>query len=252
MSRVALVTGAGRGIGRATALLLAREGHRVMAVARSADELASLKQNAPSIETLALSLGYPDGCDEAIAATRDRLGPIEILVNNAGVGSTLSDSIFDQTDATWNETMAVNIRAPFFLTRAAAFDMREHGFGRIVMVSSTSGQAGSPNDVAYTTSKHALVGLMRATAQDVGTFGGTCNAVMPGWVYTEMAERSAALHGRRSGLSRDDIWAARDALHPRGKSLSPDEVAAVIGFLCSDAASGVNGETVSVDAGGAG
>jgi NAD(P)-dependent dehydrogenase (short-subunit alcohol dehydrogenase family) len=145
--------------------------------------------------------------------------------------------------------MAVNLEAPFLLSQEASRDMREAGWGRIVMVSSTAGQIGSPRNISYTTSKHALLGLMRAAAQDVGTFGGTCNAVLPGWVYTSMADRSAERHAQQKGQSTDEIWAWRDQLYPRGKALQPEEIAEVIAFLCTDAASGVNGEALTVAAG---
>jgi NAD(P)-dependent dehydrogenase (short-subunit alcohol dehydrogenase family) len=146
--------------------------------------------------------------------------------------------------------MAINLEAPLVLSQEASRDMRELGYGRIVMVSSTSGEIGSPRNIAYTTSKHALVGLMRAAAQDVGTFGGTCNAVMPGWVYTSMANRSAARTAERRAITVDEVWRQRDAVYPRGKSLTPEEIAEVIAFLCSDEASGVSGETITVAAAG--
>lgn len=247
--RVALVTGAGKGIGRATALALARRGARVMAATRSADDLESLRAEA-DVATIAVDLATAAGCAEAVTATRARLGPIEILVNNAGIGSTYSETIFDQPDDGWEQTLAINLEAPFRLTREAARDMRAGGYGRIVMVSSTSGQIGSPRDVAYTTSKHGLVGLMRAVAKDVGEFGITCNAVMPGWIHTPMADRSAARTAASRGLTVEDVWVERDALYPRGSALVPEEVAETIAFLCSAAASGVSGETIAVDASG--
>ncbi len=248
--RVALVTGAGRGIGRSAALLLARRGARVMAVARTAAALESLAAEEPSIAWHAVSLDGESGCDEAITVTRERLGPIAIVVNNAGVGSADDREIWNQTAEGFRATMALNLEAPFLLTRAASEDMRAAGWGRIVMVSSTSGQVGSPRNIAYTTSKHGLIGLMRATAQDVGTFGGTCNAVLPGWVYTEMAERSATRQMGRTGQTREAVWAERDAGYPRGRSLTADEIGETIAFLCSDAASGINGEAITVAAGG--
>jgi 3-hydroxybutyrate dehydrogenase len=199
--RVALVTGAGRGIGRATALLLARRGARVMAVSRTPETLDGLEAEGVAA-TLAIDLATRDACEQAVEETRRRLGPIELLVNNAGVGSTFSDAIFTQPLGDWQTTMAVNLDAPFHLTQLASADMRARGYGRIVMVSSTSGLDGSPDDVAYTSSKHGLIGLTRAVAQDVGSFGGTCNAVCPGWVYTPMADRSAASTARRSASRR--------------------------------------------------
>jgi NAD(P)-dependent dehydrogenase (short-subunit alcohol dehydrogenase family) len=247
--RVALVTGAGRGIGRSTAALLAQRGARVMAVARTEAELATLAAEQPGIEWMTASLHTPEACREVIAETRKRLGPITIIVNNAGVGSADDGAIWEQDYDAFRFTMAVNLEAPFLLSQEASRDMREAGFGRIVMVSSTAGEIGSPKNISYTTSKHALLGLMRAAAQDVGTFGGTCNAVLPGWVRTSMAETSAERHAERKGQTVDDIWAWRDALYPRGRALDPQEIAEVIAFLCTDAASGVNGEALTVAAG---
>src|SRR5204863_7282757 len=134
-----------------------------------------------------------EGCERVVVAARSRLGPVEMLVLNAGIGSGHERAIWEQDPAVWRETMAVNLDGPFFLTRLAAADMKERGWGRIVMVSSTSGELGSPRCSAYTASKHGLMGLMRAVAQDLGPYGVTCNAVLPGWVRTEMAERAARL-----------------------------------------------------------
>jgi len=246
--RVAIVTGAGRGIGRATALILARRGARVLAVSRAQDTLDALAAEEPSIATLAVDLATREACEATVAAAH-RLGPVEILVANHGIGSTFSGNVFDQDLADYAQTIAVNLDAPFHLAQLAGRDMRERGYGRMVMVSSTSGLHGSPGDVAYTTSKHGLIGLVRATAFDVGTFGGTCNAVCPGWVHTPMADRSAARSASRGGVSVDDVWAARDALYPRGRAIQPEEVAELIAFLCSEASSGVNGEAIRVAAG---
>jgi NAD(P)-dependent dehydrogenase (short-subunit alcohol dehydrogenase family) len=248
--RVALVTGAGRGIGRAACVALAARGARVMAVSRTEEELRSLAAET-GVEWIAASLATAEACREIAAETRRRLGPIAILVNNAGVGSADDGHVWDQDLDAFQATMAVNLIAPLVLSQEASRDMREMGYGRIVMVSSTSGQVGSERNIAYTVSKHALVGLMRAAAQDVGMFGGTCNAVMPGWVYTAMANRSAARTAERRDMTVEQVWRERDALYPRGTSLTPDEIAAAIAFLCSDAASGVNGETITVAAGAA-
>jgi 3-hydroxybutyrate dehydrogenase len=247
--RVALVTGAGRGIGRACALALAREGARVMAVSRTAGELESLASEAP-IEWTACSLATEEGCDEVVRETRARLGPIEILVNNASIGSVHDETIFELSTEQWRRYLAINLEASYFLTRAASHDMRERGWGRIVMVSSTNGLYGAPRAVGYTISKHAVLGLMRSVAQDVGAHGITCNAVCPGWVHTEMADLSAAREGERRGVDAAEIWRERDAQHPRGSALAPEEVAASIAFLCSSAAAGISGQAITVNAAG--
>ncbi len=248
--RVALVTGAGRGIGRETALALHRAGARVMAVSRTASELESLAAEAP-IEWSATSLETEAGCDEVVAETRRRLGPIEILVSNASIGSTYDETIFELTTDAWRRLLAINLEASFFLARAASHDMRAAGWGRIVMVASTSGLVGSPRDIGYTTSKHGVIGLMRAIAQDVGPYGITCNAICPGWVHTDMADRSAAREAEARGIGVEDVWRERDASYPRGAALSAAEIAAPIAFLCTDAASGISGQAIPVAAGSA-
>jgi NAD(P)-dependent dehydrogenase (short-subunit alcohol dehydrogenase family) len=247
--RVALVTGAGRGIGRATARALVERGARVMAVSRTEDELASLARET-GVEYLAESVATEAACARIVEETRSRLGPIEILVNNAGVGSADERVIWEQDPRVWRETLAVNLDGPFHLTRLAARDMVERGWGRIVMVSSTAGQVGGAAESAYDASKHALIGLMRSVAQDVGRHGTTCNAVLPGWVRTEMAERSARREAERRGVTAKEVWAERASVYPAGRVLEPEEVAAVIAFLASDDASGVNGEAVTVALGG--
>ena len=247
--RIAIVTGAGRGIGRATALALAARGARVLGVSRTEGELASLAEEAP-VEVLAESVATEEGCERVVAEARRRLGPVEILVLNAGIGSGHEREIWAQETAVWRETMAVNLDGPFFLSRAASADMREAGWGRIVVVSSTSGEKGSPRTSAYTASKHGLMGLMRSVAQDLGPFGVTCNAVLPGWVRTEMAERSARIEAERRGVTVDEVWAERDAEYPLGRVVTPEEIASTIAFLASDEASGINGEGITVALGG--
>ncbi|HEY7196423.1 MAG TPA: SDR family NAD(P)-dependent oxidoreductase [Gaiellaceae bacterium] len=247
--RVAVVTGAGRGIGRATARLLAERGARVLGVSRTRSELESLAAET-GVEILAESVATEEGCTRIVEEAHRLLGPIEILVNNAGIGSADEKPIWAQPTELWRETMTVNLDGPFYLTRLAARDMREAGFGRIVMVSSTSGEKGDAAESAYDASKHGLIGLMRSAAQDVGTFGGTCNAVLPGWVRTSMAERSAATEAAARGITTDEVWAERAKLYPAGRVLEPEEVAVVIAFLASDEAGGVNGETITVALGG--
>jgi NAD(P)-dependent dehydrogenase (short-subunit alcohol dehydrogenase family) len=247
--RVAIVTGAGRGIGRATALALAGRGARVLGVSRTEAELASLAEEAP-IEVLAESVATEQGCERVAAEARNRLGPVEILVLNAGIGSGHEREIWAQETAVWRETMAVNLDGPFFLCRAVSADMKARGWGRIVMVSSTSGEIGSPSTSAYTASKHGLMGLMRSVAQDLGPHGVTCNAVLPGWVRTEMAERSARIEAERRGVTVEEVWAERAAAYPSNRVVTPEEIAEAIAFLASDAASGINAEGVTVALGG--
>ncbi len=221
----------------------------MLGVSRTEAELESLAEEA-NVEVLAETVATIDGCERIVAEVRRRLGPVEILVLNAGIGSAHERPIWEQDPAVWRETMAVNLDGPFQLARLAVPDMVEQGWGRIVAVSSTAGKIGGAAESAYDASKHGLLGLVRAVAQDVARFGITCNAVCPGWVRTTMAERSAASSAERRGITIEEVWAERSAAYPAGRVVTSEEVAAVIAFLASEEASGVSGEAVAVTLGG--
>ena len=245
--RIAMVTGGGRGIGREVVLLLAAAGIRVMAVARTEAELAAL-----GVDYVAADLGTAEGCALAVAETERRLGPIDLLVVNHGIGSAHERLVWEQDPDVWRETMRVNLDAPFELARLTVGGMCQRGFGRVVFTSSTSGEKAERSGSAYTASKHGVIGLARAVAQDAGPFGVTSNAVLPGWVRTEMAERSARAESASRRITGEQVWQERAALYPQNRVLEPREVAQVIAFLCSDAAGGVNGEAITVALGGLG
>jgi NAD(P)-dependent dehydrogenase (short-subunit alcohol dehydrogenase family) len=244
---VALVTGAGRGIGRATAVALAAQGLRVMAVARSSDELEQLGEHTGAAWLVA-DLASPAQCAHAVEQTLQQLGRIDVLVNNAGVGSADEREVWQQDPALWRRTMALNLDAPFELSRLALPGMLERGSGRIVMVCSLAslGAGVAPRMSAYAVSKHGLLGLTRAIAIEVAGTGVTCNAVLPGSVRTATAERKVASEAELAGTTIEEAWAARAARTVAGRLIEPGEVAAAIAFLASDAASGVNGEAISV------
>ena len=231
--KVALVTGAGRGIGRGIARPLAASGARVMAVSRTEAELASLHAEIGGAY-LAVSLADEAGCSRAVEETRTRLGPISILVNNAGDGDAADGRAWEVDAADWRAKLAVNLDAPFYLTRLVLPDMLAAGEGRIVNIASTAGLVGGADMTTFVTSKHGLVGLTRAVAIDAGAGGVTCNAICPGWVRTPSSEAPA------------EVWAERAATYPPGRIVSVDEVAALVVYLASDAASGTNGEAIRV------
>jgi NAD(P)-dependent dehydrogenase (short-subunit alcohol dehydrogenase family) len=239
--RVALITGGGRGIGRATAELLASRGAKVMCVARSKQELEET-----GFDYSVADLGTPEGCAKAVANTEERLGPIEIFVCNHGIGSAHEQVVWEQQPDIWSETMRVNLDGPFHLSRLVLNGMTERRYGRIVFTSSTAGLVAEHAGSAYNSSKHGLIGLMRSVAQDGGAFGITSNAVLPGWVRTEMAERSATQESKDRAISTEQVWEERAALYPPGRVVTPQEVAETIAFLASEESSGVSGEAIRV------
>jgi NAD(P)-dependent dehydrogenase (short-subunit alcohol dehydrogenase family) len=243
--RVALVTGAGRGIGRVTAELLAQRGARVMAVARSEEELAGL-----GLDYTVADLGTAQGCSHAVEQTSKRLGPVEIFVCNHGIGSAHERVIWEQDPALWEQTIRINLDGPFHLSRLITAGMVEQGYGRVVYTSSTAGKVAELAGSAYNSSKTGLLGLMRSVAQDGGAHGITSNAVLPGWVRTEMAENSAIAEAKVRGMTTEEVWSERAAIYPAGRVVTPKEVAEVIAFLASEESSGVNGESITVALGG--
>jgi len=245
--RVALVTGAGRGIGRAVAELLAARGALVMGVSRSEEELSAL-----GLEYTVADLGTSEGCALAVAETEHRVGPIDILVCNHGIGSAHERVIWEQDPQVWSETMRINLDGPFHLSRLVVRGMVERRYGRLVYTSSTAGLVAEYAGSAYTAAKHGLIGLMRAVAKDAGPFGVTSNAVLPGWVRTEMAERSALADAKERGVTTEQVWEDRAALYPPGRVATPQEVAETIAYLASEESSGVSGEAIRVALGSTG
>ena len=243
--RVTLVTGAGRGIGRVTANLLASRGALVMAAARSENELQAL-----GLDYVIADLGTPEGCRLAVQQTQDRLGPVAILVCNHGIGSDNNRLIWEQEPEIWRKTMSINLDGPYYLSQLVVKDMIEQGYGRLVFTSSTAGQVAEYAGSAYNSSKHGLLGLMRSVAQDAGPYNVTSNAVLPGWVRTPMAETSAKAEAEQRGVTPEVVWAERAVHYPAGRVVTPEEVAEVIAFLASEESSGVNGEAVTVALGG--
>jgi len=246
---VALVTGAGRGIGRATALALSDAGAQVMCVSRTERELKQLSRDS-GLPFIVETVATDEGCAQIVDQTRRRLGPIDILINNAGVGSYRDRPIWDMTNKVWEESIAINLNGPYYLTRRVSKGMRDRRWGRIVMVASTASQVAYKSMSSYAASKHGVLGLTRAVAQDLAPYNVTCNAVLPGWVRTQMSQKHAQADARREGVQIEKIWEQWDAESPAGRIVTAEEVAQAIAFLATDAASGISGEALSVALGG--
>jgi NAD(P)-dependent dehydrogenase (short-subunit alcohol dehydrogenase family) len=246
--RVAIVTGASSGIGRASAIALAGDGATVLAVARGAEKLETLAREVAGIVPLAQSIETAEGC-AAVVETARRLGPPLILVNNAGLGGHLDKPIFEHRLDDWRTMMAVNLDAPFELMRLVSHDIRNAGFGRIVTISSTAGEVGAPSMSAYCASKHGVIGLTRAVAHDIAPYGATANAVLPSWVRTEMAERDAEREARERRMTVAAVWQEREKANPAGRIVTVEEVASLVSYLASARSSGINGQAITISIG---
>jgi NAD(P)-dependent dehydrogenase (short-subunit alcohol dehydrogenase family) len=225
--RLVVVTGGTKGIGRSVARRFEEAGDRVEAFGRETCDVTD---------------------EEQVEVLFARLGPVDVLVNNAGIGE--SARLDGTTLADWRRHLDVNATGAFLCTRAVLGPMLERDRGRIVTVASTAGLAGARYTSAYTASKHAAVGLMRAVAAEVAGTGVTANAVCPTFVRTEMTERSVARIVERTGQSEEAAAAALARMSPLGRLLEPEEVAAAIVYLASHEAAAINGQTLVLDGGG--
>lgn len=249
MSRSVVVTGGAKGIGRALVARFLAEGDRVTALGRDAEALERLRGELHSGAPGTLEVAACDVADEeAVAAAFAAIGAVDVLVNNAGVATAAPLSRTTLED--WDRNLAVNATGPFLCTRAVIRSMRERDRGAIVTVASTAGRAGAPYTAAYTASKHAAVGLMRAVAAEVAGSGVRANAVCPTFVDTPMTERSIERIAAKTGRSAQEGEQALAATSPLGRLLDPQEVADAVLWLASEAARSINGQTLTLDGGG--
>jgi NAD(P)-dependent dehydrogenase (short-subunit alcohol dehydrogenase family) len=237
--RTAIVTGASRGIGAAIARALDRAGARVALVARTADALdAVAAQLANEHVVVAADLADPAVPGRVVDEARDRLGPIDVLVNNAALAARAPTEELDA--ALVDRLYAVNVRAPLLLIAALVPSMVERGSGVILSISSGSAVVGTPRRAAYAATKGAIDAATRSLAIELGPHGIRVNSVAPGVVDTEMWARNKAIPG---------VIEEIEALTPLRRWATPDDIADVVTFLASDAARFVTGETVCVDGG---
>ncbi|MDQ2797687.1 MAG: SDR family oxidoreductase [Actinomycetota bacterium] len=244
--QVALVTGAGRGIGRAVALRLSSEGMRVVLTARSTDELATTAEQCPGETAIvAADITEPDAAERIFTAAEQRWGRVDVLVANAGSGT--SSPLEKTTDEDWQHMLELNLTAPFRCVRRAVGPMRAAGFGRIVVIASVAARVGEPYITAYTASKHGVLGVVRSAAAELATCGVTVNAVCPGYVDTPMTERTVASIVAVSGRDADQVRETLARKQPTGRLITPEEVAEAVSFCVR--MPGMTGQGIIIDGG---
>jgi 3-hydroxybutyrate dehydrogenase len=251
-NRIALVTGGGRGIGRAIATALASEGAAVAVVARTEREVADVAQEMRDESGIQAMHAVCDVSDResveiALADVRERLGPIDILVNNAGVAE--SAPLVKTSDELWQRHLNINLTGTFYFMRSVVPSMIERGWGRIINVASIAGKTGAPYISAYSASKHGVLGLTRAVALEVATKGVTVNAICPGYVDTDMTERAIENITSRTGKSPVEARSLLEQMSPQQRLVTSKEVAALALLLASEEGRGINGQAINVDGG---
>jgi NAD(P)-dependent dehydrogenase (short-subunit alcohol dehydrogenase family) len=240
--KVALVTGASSGIGTAVALRLAKDGFAVMAAGRDAERTERVRQDEPAIRTWIGDVTSAQSCADLVSACVEAFDGLDVLVNNAGIYHTANAE--QTTDEIWSQTIAINLNAPFFLSRAALPHLRRRK-GVIVNLASDFGLVGGEDAVAYCASKGGLVLMTKAMAVDHAAEGIRVNAVCPGDVETPMLYQDGATRG----LDRAAALSEASTGSMTGRVTTPDEVAALIAFLASEEALQITGAAISIDGG---
>jgi len=251
--KVALITGGGRGIGRAIALTLAKHGATVAVASRSEDQTASVAQE---IKNLTGKEAFPLVCDvsdsKSVQQMFSKLGndlklEVNILVNNAGMAE--SATIANTSDELWTRHIAINLSGTFFCTRAAVPAMVSKGWGRIINIASIAGKTGAPYTTAYSASKHGVLGLTRSVALELANAGVTINAICPGYVETEMVSRGVDRITTKTGRSAEETLELLRKMNPQNRFVTVDEVAAMALLLASENGRGINGQAINIDGG---
>lgn len=250
--RVAVVTGGGRGIGRAIALEMARDGARIVVSSRTREQLNAVVAEAEGVGSAGLAV-VADALDrdDAKAPVREAFaafGRVDILVNNVGGGAPLrgSQDPFTHDDDVFEANLALNLTSAYWTTREALPLMRDAGYGRIINIGSGYSKR-SGGALAYTCAKHGLIGFTRALAHDTAAHGITVNCLCPGWTNTALVDWEAM--GKAMGISADEAHALRAAENLQDRVLEPEELGPMASLLAAPQSAGITGQVISVDGG---
>ena len=252
-NRIALITGGGRGIGRAIAQAFARENAHVAVGARTREQVERVGKELADefqVETTAIACDVSDGesVRSMFAKVEERFGRgPDILVNNAGIAE--SAPLTKTDDELWRRLQGINLDGTFYCMRAALPEMIERGWGRIINIASIAGKTGAPYIAAYSASKHGVLGLTRSVALEVASKGITVNAICPGYVDTDMTTRGIENISKKSSLTKDQALESIKKMSPQNRLVTSEEVAALALLLASEDGRGINGQAINVDGG---
>ena len=251
MKRIALITGAGKGIGEAIAVAFAGAGMRVAIASRTEGDIQRVAQAIAAKGGKALpvvcDVTKPESIADAVGAVQRTLGDIAILVNNAGAAG--SHKFIGHDDALWHRMIDANLTSVYYVTKAVAPMMTAARWGRIINIASVASKVGGKYTAAYTAAKHGVLGLTRALAIELAAYNITVNAICPGYVDTPLTGQSIANMVARAGMSESEARAYLEKLSPQNRLITPDEVAYLALMLTSEEARGVNGQAINVDGG---
>ncbi len=245
--KVALITGGGTGIGADSARRIAREGGKIVVMGRREAPLRAIAEECGGHFVVGDTASLQD-LEKAVGQAVSQFGGLDVLVANAGI--ELFGSVESVALDEWRRVFEVNLEGAMLAARASIPAMRARGGGSIVLVSSVAALSGAPSYVSYLTTKAGMLGLNRSIAYDYGPENIRCNALCPGWVRTEMADRAVEDIAAMKGMSSDELREAMIKVYPLRRMASPSEIAAVVAFLGSDDASFITGAVLSADGGG--
>ena len=252
-NRIALITGGGRGIGRAIAIAFAQEGAQVAVAARSLNQVETVAgelagQSSPNPLAIVCDVSDVKSVEQMFARVSEHFGRApDIMVNNAGIAE--SAPLVRTDDEHWHRHLAINLSGTFYCTRAALPAMIERGWGRVINIASIAGKTGGPYIAAYSASKHGVIGLTRSVALEVAMKGITVNAICPGYVDTEMTTRGIENITKKTRLSADEAMDSIKKMSPQNRIIEPEEVAQLALLLASEDGRGINGQSINVDGG---